>query len=273
MGNDFSNDSNCKALWKLESGALTTDSKGTNTLTNSGVSSDLTNYKEGAGSGDWESTQSDYMSIADASLSSGFPLKNGDTNKVISICCWIRMESYPTSSQGCEIYAKYNATSQRCIVLGFASGTNNGLIGLSIGYNSGTSFESVTHATQLSLATWYHITTTFDNSDYSYTLRVKDTNGDTVGTDLEGNMTLDVNGISLNTYAVQIGCLSSGGTPVWYYDGRLDEMAIFDDVITATEATQIAQGVYGVAATMQAGIGLGKLSLGNGVLGRRVLTR
>jgi hypothetical protein len=31
MANDFSADSNCKALWRFENGALTTDSKGGNT--------------------------------------------------------------------------------------------------------------------------------------------------------------------------------------------------------------------------------------------------
>ena len=37
MANDFSSDSNCVALWRFESGALTADSIGTNTLTNSNV--------------------------------------------------------------------------------------------------------------------------------------------------------------------------------------------------------------------------------------------
>lgn len=248
MANIFTNDSNCKALWRFENGALTTDSKGTNTLTNNNtVVADTVNFKEGAASANLESSSSQYFSITNANLNAGFPLKSNDTNKIISVCCWIRMESYPTSSVGCEIFAKYNFSSQRCIVLGFASGANNGLIVLSIGYNSGTSFESVTHGTQLSLATFYHITATFNNSGYSYTLRIKDTNGNTVGTDLTGNMTLDVNGISLNTYALQIGCISSSGTPLWFYDGLIDELVVFDDIITATEATQIAQGVYGAS--------------------------
>ena len=249
MANNFTNDSNCKALWRFENGALTTDSKGTNTLTNNnGIVVDTVNFKEGAASANFEADSSQYMSITNANLNAGFPLRSDDTNKIISVCMWIRMESYPTSSIGREIFAKYNVDSQRCLVIGFSLGTNNGLIGLSVGYNSGTSFESATHGTQLSLATWYHITTTFNNSDYSYTLRIKDTNGNIIGTDLVGNMTLDVNGISLNTYALQIGCLSNSGTPLWFYDGLLDECVVFNDIITSAEATQIAQGVYGAAS-------------------------
>ena len=79
---------------------------------------------------------------------------------------------------------------------------------------------------------------------------IKDTNGDTIGTDLVGNMTLDVNGISLNTYALQIGCISNSGTPLWFYDGLMDELVVFDDVITASEATQIAQGTYGAGLSI-----------------------
>jgi hypothetical protein len=43
MTNDFSSDVNCKALWKMDSAALTTDSKSTNILTNVGVAADTTN--------------------------------------------------------------------------------------------------------------------------------------------------------------------------------------------------------------------------------------
>ena len=48
MANDFSGDNSCKALWSFESGALTTDSKSTNTLTNNGADEEPTNHMEGS---------------------------------------------------------------------------------------------------------------------------------------------------------------------------------------------------------------------------------
>jgi len=77
VANIFTNDSNCKALWRFENGALTTDSKGTNTLTNNNtVVADTVNFKEGAASANLESSSSQYFSITNANLNAGFPLKD-----------------------------------------------------------------------------------------------------------------------------------------------------------------------------------------------------
>ena len=47
-GNDFSGDGNAVALWSVDNGALTTDSKGTNTLTdNNTVGTSIGDYQEG----------------------------------------------------------------------------------------------------------------------------------------------------------------------------------------------------------------------------------
>ena len=94
MANDFSGDSNCKALWRFESGALTTDTIGSNTLTDyNTVGEDTTNHMEGSCAADFEKSNSEHFVITDANLDSGFPLKSGDTNKKISICFRVRFES------------------------------------------------------------------------------------------------------------------------------------------------------------------------------------
>ena len=54
VGSDFSADANCVALWRFEDGALTTDSKGTNTLTNvNTVIAKTTDFKEGISCGEF----------------------------------------------------------------------------------------------------------------------------------------------------------------------------------------------------------------------------
>src|SRR4030067_604098 len=114
MANNFSNDADCVAVWNLESGALGVDSKGGNTLTNTGVVANSSLYKQGAASGDFELSESDYMSITDAALDSGFPLKSGDSNKKISACGWFRPESLPASTT--YFLAKYTTNHNNASV-------------------------------------------------------------------------------------------------------------------------------------------------------------
>lgn len=245
MANNFTADSNCKALWRFENGALTTDSKGTNTLTNNNtVVADTVNFKEGAASADFESGSSQYMSILDSALDAGFPLKNGDTNKIISVCAWFRLESVPPLNEYRILYSKYDSTNlKRSFMLGSMTDGTNTHIRLLLGYNSGASLEVIQHTYGLSTATWYHVTATYDNADKSYTVRIKDTSGNTLGTDKTGIATLDVNKLNVEDAPVMIGAFNP--TPQYFHDGLIDELVVFDDVITAAEATQIAQGTYG----------------------------
>ena len=243
MANNFAGDPNCKALWKLNNGALTVDSISTNTLTNVGVTSDTTNQREGDGCGDWEATESDYIYITDASLASGFPLKNGDTNKVISVCGWTRMESL---SAGRNVILDKNdggSSNKRSFQFGVDS---SGYAVLVLGYNSGISGELKTHSTVLSLATLYHITATYENAGKTWAIYVRDTDGNTVGSDTTGTATLDVNKLSVSDAILTIGAHYEAGVPTadFYQDGLMDELVVFNDIITAAEATQIAKGAY-----------------------------
>ena len=106
MANDFTDDPNCVALWRFESGAVPflADSIGTNEpLVDYGtVAEDTVNYKEGACSADFGGSQS--FHIDDADLDAGFPIKNGDTNKKVSVCGWYRPDVITGDSRG--VFAK-----------------------------------------------------------------------------------------------------------------------------------------------------------------------
>lgn len=253
MANVFTSDSNCKALWNLEeSSGSRIDSIGNNDLTdNNTVLNDTVNYKQGVASADFEATNSEYLSIADASLDAGFPLKSDDTNKIISVCGWVRMESL-SATESNMLFAKYDggAANKRSFAVDIQNIALSGRFRIIMGYNGGASGEFYTHGTNLSLATWYHFTATYENAGKTYSLRIKDTNGNTVGTDLSGTATLDVNKLNVEDGILTLGVLYAGGTPTagWYHDGLIDEVAVFDDVITSAEATQIAQGTYGATA-------------------------
>ena len=88
-----------------------------------------------------------------------------------------------------------------------------------------------------------------------------------VGTDLTGTATL-IDTLYVNNEPIRIGVANV--IPYGYYDGLMDEIVIFNDVITAAEATQISKGSYGITPQ---GAYLGDLKLDHNVLGSRGLSK
>jgi len=244
--NDFATDSNCVALYNFESGSLTTDSKGTNTLTDvNTVGTDTTNYKQGTASAVLVYSDIEYFTRTDTNLSSDFPLKNGTSNNKISVCAWFRAVDLTTAYNDRTIVAKYDAgtANKRSFILEVGKDGTDDKVALTIGYNSGASSEGVYHQTVISTLTWYHVTATFDNSDKSYSIRLRDTSGNTVGSDLTGNFT---NNITINDSPFFVGNFYFEGAAydTINWSGQLDEVVIFKDIITSAEATSIAKGLY-----------------------------
>ena len=237
--NDFSLDDNCVALYNLESGVLTTDSKGTNTLTNSGVGEDLVNFKQGACSGDFDST--DYMYIDDTDLSADFPLKDGDTKKEISVAGWVRFDVLPATNAYMCYITKYNASARkRSFAVGVknVSGTTNFI--LVTGHGAGYGALVYTH-TLITVATdvWYHFGFTVRDSDKAYKIRIYDESSGTT-TETTGTLTYNIN---VEDAQFRMG-LAASFDGVCHLDGLLDEIAIFNDILTSSEIDQIRGGVY-----------------------------
>ena len=241
MANNFANDPDVVALYRFESGALTTDSSGNgNTLTDiNTVAEDTTNEKEGACCADFTKANYEVLYCTDANLSSNFPLKSGTSNKKFTISAWIRLKSVDPAGTYYGIFSKhgYGLSS---FWMGF---NGNEKLMFVLGYNNGDSEEvSSRHATALSTNTWYHVTVSYDDSDKSYAIRVRDADGSVVGTDLTGNTT---NNINVENGIMGIGAVNySGGTWIHCFDGLIDELVVFKRVLTADEVTDIAKGQY-----------------------------
>jgi hypothetical protein len=234
--NDFSEDGNCVALWRFENGALTTDSKGSNTLVGGGGSptADTVNFKEGAAS--VEIDNSDYYNVNDGDLDAGFPLKNGDANKKISVCFWVKFASIGSYD------GIFNKGSSNKYSFQVHTGWSNEKMTLGIGYNNGSSLELITFGTACSTGIWYHMGVTYQDSDKSYKMRIYDDNAGALlgGSELTGNTT---NNINIEDGIVTVGKYSNGS---YYLDGLIDEMVIFNDILSSDEIDQIRAGTYGV---------------------------
>lgn len=239
MANNFSGDSNCVALYRFENGALTTDSKDSNALTGNSPAPtvDTSDFQEGAACVDLEAgVVRDWFWRNDADLSSDFPFKNGTSNQTISAAFWAKFESFPGGS-GLAVISKsgwYDASFNFRQV---------GASSMSLGVYAG-GWEYYTFATALTTARWYHIAFTYQNSDKTYRIRIwDDTAGALLGADKAGTGTKNVP-VTANNLSVGAGI--SDGTQA--FDGKLDEVVIFNDVLTVEEIDAIRGGTYGASA-------------------------
>lgn len=244
MANNFANDSSCKALWRLESGAFTVDSKGTNTLTAQGTPvANSVDFKEGSACVDLpgDPTQQGLgvgLHIDNANLDAGFPLKAGDTSKLITMCGWIKpdaIESYDCTFGFIDgvLYETSQCTPQIAY--------NSGYYGIRICYNN----QVRTTTIQLWNNEWFHVAFAVDGKNKFVYVRVYRASTDTVSTYISTGFSAE-----LNTDAnFAIGMRGKvGGHPTYGYDtfgGSIDEVVVFNRFLSAAEIDQIRSGTYG----------------------------
>lgn len=249
MANNFSGDANCYALWKMDSIAagVTPDDKGNNDLTVIGssgpvIATGAADHKEGAGAAYFDYGEGDQaFYIADASLGAGFPFKSGDSTKKISICFWFRSPS-DTGEAG-YIFSKYSiGDNKRSIGITMDWSANHVTLWLATG--TGGAGTNYSHGSTIAADRWYHVGITYNNADYSYRIRIWDDNaGSILGTDLTGNHSGSVPATDAGLY---VGTRNDGDRE---YGGLIDEMVVFNDILSTTEIDLIRAGTYGATAS------------------------
>ena len=230
MGNIFSGEPRCKALWRLESGALTLDSKGGNTLTNHGVTADVTNYAEGLASGLFGGAA--YLEIADANLGAGFPCKTGDAVKKGTFCAWVRPNSY-SGQQTILTKFNYYATKGSIDIRTNSSAANGYEI---LWIYSGVSLEQFSTGFEPVVHTWHHVAVRWDGVNKVLNLRIWD------GSTVHSFSYSPSNVMQVDDSPVALGSLS--GTPANYWDGEIDEAVVFNDLLTDGEIDAIRSGTF-----------------------------
>ncbi len=246
MANDFSSEGNCKALWRVEDGALTTDSKGTNTLTAGGTpAADTGDYMEGAASVDYDG--SSYHSITDANLDAGFPLKNGVTTRKITLCFWFKPDVDPTS-QSWHGFIHKGAANQYSLAVNFYS--NGGKPALHFGHDAGVTETIITWPTACAINKWYWVCVRIeqDGSDIDYYFYVWDEDaGDTLGSNAEQSGTKPSKTWNIEDATLYIG--SRGGAAGYHFEGRMDEIVVLDRVVSDAERDQIRAATFGSSSS------------------------
>jgi len=237
--NDYTHDPNCMAVWRFESGELTTDSYGGNTLTasTSSPTADSSHYMEGTTAAAFDSASSQCFYITDADLGTKFPLKSDDDTKVISVCCWIKPESFGTTFR--YIFAKYNVSEyQRTFAIALYQDT----LVLLLGYDEGNKYEAILTGAPCVEGQWYHIGVTYDDWDKSYRFRVWDDTEQELlgGAEVTGTAT---NNINVEAADLVIGDKSDrDGAEA--FDGLIDEVVVCKDILSDGEIDQIRTGTY-----------------------------
>ena len=236
MANDFSTDESCKALWRFESGAFTTDSIGTNTLTNDGAdeATGEGQYKEGSCAADFEFGNTDCMYRSDANLSAGFPFKNGDSVKKISLAFWVKWESIPADNTR-YVISKYHTVGKRSFaIVTLADLTCN----FYNGYNNGDSYE-VKEIFTPSTGRFYHMGISLDGIAKTLNVRLWDDIAESANSfalNLDNQTNVEDADFVLGDRGQRDG--------TYCFDGILDEVAVFNRCLTDDEFDAIRTETY-----------------------------
>lgn len=233
--NDFNLDSACVAVWNLEPSALTVDSKGGNDFSsNNGVTSDSSEYKQGLGSGFFESSNYDYLKLTDTELDAGFPYKVGSNQYTFSFCCWFRPNNLGS------IQALFSKDGESLFSIA-AELLSTSRIRFYFSYGAGT--EDYIHGATLEEDKWYHLALTYDDNTQDYRIRIHDENG-SIGIDKVGTTT--------NQPIIRAGDFSLGNNNLLQgFDGNIDEAVMFTKALSISEIDQIWSGIYGHGQILQ----------------------
>jgi hypothetical protein len=212
--------------YRMESGALTTDTDGTNTTTAiNSPASNTTTYKEGAGSCDFERGDNDAFYRTDTNLSSDFPGKSGQSNNTMTMTFWYYPEDF---SSTVTLLAKYDiSTALRSYMV---RADTSGQVHLVTGYSSGASSQTSGFSTAISASRWYHIAFTLNITTGAYKIRIWDDQATSQYTNVTG--TFSNTPISTTTAPFLIGAHGNSGSLFGASDGLFDDIRVFDTILS-----------------------------------------
>jgi len=168
---------------------------------------------------DFELTNSEYLSINDVSQT------GLDFTTALTFSAWVKPESLPTDDAMALMYKWSGSNAQYGALISNSGGTNR-LRFITYGSCSGGN-TNIDYTYTVSTAEWTHLVFTYDAGSVKFYV-----DGSLGGTTGGGDSSLpNCSGV------FTLGDLQSGVQ--WFYDGLLDEVSIFDYVLSASEVTSL----------------------------------
>jgi len=251
--NDFASDADCVALWKMDDGALTTDTLGGNTLTNLGAKfsadTDEADHKEGDASAYANSGSNQGLYITDDNLDADFPWEKNIADATYSIAFWVKFNTLQTS----YIISKYYwSNGERSAIIAFGTNAGDSDRFQLIVYHSVDSGNSVTpiyHTADTwdgATATWYHVGVTYNDTTNEVNTYIY-TDGGSTSSD-SGDFGADLYVGSSEEVYIGSGVNGTSGK----IDGWIDEVVVWKRVLTESEMVDVREGDFAVGGAASA---------------------
>lgn len=217
-------DANLKAYYRLNNGVLLTDSSsgGNNLTNNNSVSEILGLFNGGANFGNNNINKS-------LSVGSDFGINGG----TVSVSLWVRFPYNLTNFSQC-IFNISDSTTKTRMNISYFYGGGSKYLGFSR-VKTEVADQVATYGINLDSSLWYHLVYVYNGSTiYGYV------NGTQVT-----SVSASGNGTSSLSNLFYLGCnLDNSNSPQYYSSIDLDDVAIFNRVLTSTEISNLYNGNY-----------------------------
>jgi hypothetical protein len=230
---DFANDPNCVAFYNAETwDTYLDDQSGTGNHLQCTPAVNTADVKEGNGCMEIDSdTRSAGILYDDTDLPSGWPGKSGTTNRTISIAMWFKTHEIPEPLRYSTLLCKYGSWSL------WVTGGNK----IAWEPTAGNNLIWKRTTSTILANVWYHVGVTFNNADKSYRIRVYDSSISANWADVTGTTT---GNMSISSADVKFGWGSNSVSTLYNYDGLIDDVAVFNDVLSAGEIDACRAGTH-----------------------------
>lgn len=219
----YKNDAHLQALWLLEevSGTRYDATPNANHLSDHNTVASSSDARQGARSADFERSNNEYLAITDGEQT------GLDITGPLTICCWVK----PESLGAVAFFVSKWATSgnQRSYML-YTYGVANGDVTALLSDNGTAAEAAYTAGGVLSVGAWAHVAVVYHGTDIRiYVDGALAENGN-------NNPKTYSSGIYDGTAEIRVGGRDGSAN---YFDGLIDEVAIFDRALSADEIADI----------------------------------
>lgn len=231
-------DPDCISLWLWSSGNFWADAKAANNWAAAVPAVDLVNKKVGNGAIDLERDTVQSLGRSDARLQAAWPGKSGDVNFSYTFTCWVQQESLdavgyrPVWSKGATIWN-----------VGHHMFLHSDQIIFTTRFTGGNASEAYNAA--LTAMRWYFIGCVYDESVGKQRFYVwDDVLGELQASESINDLRVLLGAVQADASPFRVGSSDAFNDFANTFDGRIDELVVFDKPLTFDQIRRVRQGKY-----------------------------